>query len=382
MGGGAVLLLQFLQSLPAARPSWEWIVYLLPPKARQFEDIAIPTELRIEHVRSGDSSVGRLLWLHQELPSRLKAERVDALLSFANVALPRPPVPQVVYVHQLLAFPPQGAPTGGFLATAQMNLLRRLIVRGALASKSVIVQTLGMRSRLEESVPCLCGRVAVVPGCVSDISPGASIRPEKRDMIDRLTGPRLLYVAHPAEHKNHRTLVRAMQIVLRDFPSATLMLTLDLSTSENGVRDRKYVADLQRLSGELELGHRIAWLGRLNHAEVRYTLNRCTVAVFPSLEESFGLPIAEALVEGCALAASDLAYARDVAGPAAIYFDPLDPESIASSLLRLLTQPELINRLKQEAFLRAPRFEPTQVAEQIAALLEAAATQSKSAHAT
>ena len=250
MGGGATLLLEFLRWLPTVRPNWKWVVYVLPPQARQFEDPPKAPGMRIEHVRLGDSSAGRLLWLCRELPKRLKAEGVDTLFSLSNIATPRPAVRQVVYIHQPLAFPPKGASTLGFLATARMRLLRGLIIRGALESESVIVQTQGMRSRLEDRVPLLSGRISVIPGGVSEIQADDTIRAEKREMIDSATRPLLLYVAHPAKHKNHGTLLRAMPTLIRRFPSATLLLTLDLATAENGAQDRKYIADLQRLIGE------------------------------------------------------------------------------------------------------------------------------------
>ena len=382
MGGGATLLLEFLRWLPSVRPNWNWIVYVLPPEARRFEDSPRASGIDIVHVRLGDSNAGRLLWLHHELPKSLKAERVDTLFSFANIASPWPTVPQVVYIHQPLAFPPEGTPARGFLTRARMKLLRGLIIRGALASKSVVVQTQDMRNRLKEHAPLLLDRISVVPGGVPEIHGDDTVRAEKRKMIDCLCGPLLLYVAHPARHKNHGTLVRAMPLVLRRFSSATLLLTLDAASAENGAQDQKYVADLHALVAELGLGNRIVWLGNLNQGEVRYALRKCTVAVFPSLDESFGLPIAEALVERCALAASDLDYARDVAGPAASYFDPSNPDSIASSLINLISQPQLIERLKQEAEHRAPRFQSITVAEQIATLLEAARISSAARTAT
>ncbi|MGH9678872.1 MAG: glycosyltransferase, partial [Candidatus Acidiferrales bacterium] len=356
-------------------------VYMLPRERRYFADPPGHPRMQVEYVPLGHSSPGRLLWLCRELPRRLKETRTDILFSLANIGTLRPIVPQVVYIHQPLAFPRRGASKQGFLGATRFNFMRALMVRGALESRSAIVQTYDMRSRLEDSEPRLCGRISVVPGCVSEVDSGEHVRPEKQKMIDHLTGPRLLYVAYPAKHKNHPALVRAMPALIRQFPTATLLVTLDNQRAYSAA-DHKYIAELQRLIGELGVGDRIAWLGILNQAEIRYALRQCTLAVFPSLDESFGLPLAEALVERCALAASDLAYARDVAGTAAVYFDPLDPNSIASTLIDLITRPELIERLKREAARRSPRFHPTTVVEQIATLLEAATKESTYSQAT
>jgi glycosyltransferase involved in cell wall biosynthesis len=79
--------------------------------------------------------------------------------------------------------------------------------------------------------------------------------------------------------------------------------------------------------------------------------------------------------------ASDLPFARDVAGDAAVYFDPLDPCSIARSVANLIETPEQLGLLRRGALLRRERFQPHNVAEQIATVLEAAVDQEKDTHA-
>jgi glycosyltransferase involved in cell wall biosynthesis len=159
-----------------------------------------------------------------------------------------------------------------------------------------------------------------------------------------------------------------------------LLLTLE-ADGQHGVADTARVRRIRQLVEELGLGNHVQWLGILSPAEIRYLLQKATVAVFPSLEESFGLPLAEAITAGCPLAASDLPYARDVADRAAVYFDPLDPGSIAMCVTNLIEAPEQLTRLKQEARRLQARFHPRAVAEQIATILEAAAGRQKGSYA-
>ena len=58
--------------------------------------------------------------------------------------------------------------------------------------------------------------------------------------------------------------------------------------------------------------------------------------VFPTLYEGFGIPVLEALSLGVPVACSDLPVLREIAGPAATYFEPSDPEQIADALSRAL----------------------------------------------
>ena len=58
--------------------------------------------------------------------------------------------------------------------------------------------------------------------------------------------------------------------------------------------------------------------------------------VYPSVYEGFGLPPLEAMASGCPVAVSDIPAHREVCGEAAIYFDPFNPEDLATKLERLL----------------------------------------------
>jgi glycosyltransferase involved in cell wall biosynthesis len=74
--------------------------------------------------------------------------------------------------------------------------------------------------------------------------------------------------------------------------------------------------------------------------------------VFPSLSESFGLGLVEAMEVGCPIAASDLPYARDVAQDAAAYFNPKNPKSIAEVLINLLQDKTKVTLIKESALKR------------------------------
>lgn len=374
MGGGAKLLLDYVEWLPKVRPEWEWVVYLLPRGCREFDAPPSRSSVRIETAPAGDSSLGRLWWLYRELPKQLSNLRADALFAFSNVASTQCPVPQVVYVQQVLAFRAQTWRAKLDFSDAKMRLLRRLIVRGALRSASAVVQTEDMRHRLECHSPRLVGRVHVVPGCVSSAGREEEIRPEKRRLIEGCAMPRLVYVAHAYQHKNHATLIQALPRIVAHYPSATLLLTVEPDARSATVGHER-IRELRQLVLDLGVGKHVVWLGTLSAGEVRYLLRQATAAVFPSLDESFGLPLAEAVTEGCALAASDLPFAKEVAGAAAVYFNPLDPDSIAMCITELIARPELRGIVAQCQAKQSLRFKPESVAERIAAIIENAAHQ-------
>jgi glycosyltransferase involved in cell wall biosynthesis len=185
----------------------------------------------------------------------------------------------------------------------------------------------------------------------------------------------MIYVSHPSEHKNHPQLVHAFALCVRETPGS-LLLTLD-PEPEGGTRYAGFIAQIRAAAERHGVSDRVKLLGVLTAGEVRYALQRADLSVFPSLSESFGLGLVESLAARCAIAASDRAFAHEIAGSAAEYFDPEDPESMARVLTRLLRAPDRLAKLRAMSSERAALFAPRSVAERLCDILEAAAVRGR-----
>jgi glycosyltransferase involved in cell wall biosynthesis len=80
----------------------------------------------------------------------------------------------------------------------------------------------------------------------------------------------------------------------------------------------------------------VTFTGRVTDEELAFLYQRCAFFVFPSLDEGFGLPLAEAAYFGAPSCASDIAAFREI-GTASEYFDPTDTSGIATSLRTMAT---------------------------------------------
>jgi glycosyltransferase involved in cell wall biosynthesis len=78
--------------------------------------------------------------------------------------------------------------------------------------------------------------------------------------------------------------------------------------------------------------------------------------VFPSLYEGFGLPVLEAMARGVPVACSNASSLPEVAGDAALLFDPHDEAAIAEALRRLLDDPPLRESLRARGLVRVKEF--------------------------
>ncbi len=92
---------------------------------------------------------------------------------------------------------------------------------------------------------------------------------------------------------------------------------------------------------------------------------------FPSLYEGFGLPVLEAMACGTAVACSDASSLPEIAGDAALLFDPDEIESIIDTLRRLLLDAALRADLRRRGFEQAGRFSWGRVADETRSVYDA-----------
>ncbi|NMA29224.1 MAG: glycosyltransferase family 4 protein [Burkholderiales bacterium] len=100
----------------------------------------------------------------------------------------------------------------------------------------------------------------------------------------------------------------------------------------------------------------VRWLGPVPAEDLEALYGAATAFVFPSLQEGFGLPVLEAMSCGTPVACSNTSSLPEVAGRAALFFDPVDPRQIRQALRRLASEPDLRARLRELGLNQARQF--------------------------
>lgn len=119
------------------------------------------------------------------------------------------------------------------------------------------------------------------------------------------------------------------------------------------------------------LGSRLRFAGYLSNACVREYYRHADAFIFPSLSEGFGIPVLEAFHFGTPLLCSKATALPEVAGDAALYFDPASAEAIADAIVRFYADPALAARLREAGRQRLKQFSWARMAEQIVMLYQA-----------
>ena len=171
----------------------------------------------------------------------------------------------------------------------------------------------------------------------------------------RLTaGEYVLFVGNIEPKKNLPALIRAMAALPGDLPLVV-------------VGSKAWLWEEAMRDGPRYLGKRFRHLDYLPATDLPILYRHARLMVFPSVYEGFGLPPLEAMANGCAVACSKLTSLPEVCGPAAVYFDPYDPEDIRAAIERVVNDDELRKDLINQGRERAAHFSAAAYAERLAA---------------
>lgn len=192
------------------------------------------------------------------------------------------------------------------------------------ARRIISVSNYASRSCPAVLVSLLRHRLDIVPHGV-----GAAFVPQK---IARRRESEMLAVSDLYVQKNLHRLIEAFSLIVDRFPDVKLLIA-------GKPIDQDYADILHKSIIELELEGRVEFLGSVETDKLVELYQRCTLFVFPSTVETFGNPIVEAMACGAPVASSNAAAMPEVAGDAAVYFDPRNIEHMASVLSDLLSDP-------------------------------------------
>ena len=173
------------------------------------------------------------------------------------------------------------------------------------------------------------------------------------------------YPANTWPHKNHPTLLKALHL-LRVKHGRRLVCVF------TGIRREGHEAFL-KAAVEHDLNEQVRHLGYVERHDMPLLYRGARFMVFPSLFEGFGLPLLEAMASDCPVLCSRVASIPEVAGDAAFFFDPHDPEQIADAMHRVLTDEELRRSLIQAGKQRCRLFSWERTARETLKVLEEAA---------
>jgi len=150
-----------------------------------------------------------------------------------------------------------------------------------------------------------------------------------------------IYVSSPSDHKNHKTLLVAWELLNKENVNPILKLTLPLEDE----RSKPFLEKIEQLNSKGGKIINISEGGFMDYEEVIYHTYSCQFTIFPSLNETFGFGLVEGAIMGNQILVSDRPFAYQVIKPS-LAFDPLDEKDIYSKVKKVIanefTKTELV----------------------------------------
>ena len=165
--------------------------------------------------------------------------------------------------------------------------------------------------------------------------------------------PYIFCVAGNGHTKNAVTLILAYSRLNQNIRNAhQLVLAGNIMKQKN----------LHSLIQQLGLDKQIQFTGVVSDERLVDMYQNASVFVFPTLYEGFGFPVLEAMACGCPVITSNTSSLPEVVGEAGVLVDPLDVGAMSNSIERVLTEPDLAERLRNAGIQRAKQFSWDQTA--------------------
>jgi glycosyltransferase involved in cell wall biosynthesis len=293
-------------------------------------------------------AVRRFFWDQMVWRRTVEAEKPDVLFSSANFGLLNSPVRQLLLMREGGLFNPYYLdhvfPTLRFRTQQLHRLRRRLMQMSIRHADAVMFPSATLRDWVARFEPSVMARAVVNSYGINldrftprdDAPPGGQ------------TPLRVLYVSVYYPHKDPLTFARAISILRSRGRAAVGRITMD--RDEFGPwpnRIDEYEALLKHQSdGDVTLGS-------VNSQALPALYSASDIFVFPSISETFGFPLVEAMASGVPVIAADTLINREVCGPAALYFPPQDAGLLAERINDLAERRDLYQWLRIEGLKRA-----------------------------
>ena len=341
-----VVALESIRALQKVDSSNEYVIFTQRGKDRT----CLPERGNIEVVTVPGVSYAD--WEQIQLPIAVRNSGVDVLHCTANTAPLNCPVPLVVTIHDIIYLEKT------FLDMKTASFYQRMghiyrkwnVPRIMQRADRIITVSEFERRRIQDHCPGIGHKLDVVYNGVGEQF--FSFQPDWKQAEIRtkygLPQSFILFLGNRDPKKNTGNVFRAYVDYAASTPGHLPLVVVDF--------DKQEIRRMLKNEGHLDLAGSIYTVGYVAPVDMPTLYGLATVFLYPSLRESFGLPILEAMAASTPVITSDRASMPEISGNAAVLIDPDRPEHLAQMIGILTRDQSLRNRLVSRGRDRAAKF--------------------------
>jgi len=214
----------------------------------------------------------------------------------------------------------------------------------------LIMTSQATQSQVEKYYPNAKGRSVVV---YQAVDPAFYVN-DSVGGVKEVHTPYFVYQSSFTQRKNHSVLVDAFALIQHQTDWNLTLIGLNGPTLE----------PLKRQIEKLGLGNRIACLLDQSRQEMIDCVTGAAGFVYPSLNEGFGIPLAEALAAGLPMAVSNISVFRELTEDLPVYFHPNKADEMAAAMISITTAEEQTRQRLRQLSMQS-KIDPKTIAEQL-----------------
>lgn len=325
-GGGKMILENFLDQLYKSNLIHKY--YVLTPFGKDYEKYQSNNIILVDLPHWCNNNFMFPLLYYYELPKLLNKKEIDLIFNFGDVIIPGR-IKQIYFFDWSYAVYNEKYIWSGMHFTDKViRKVKVFLIKKYIGKVSfVLAQTKNVETRLNKSFKI--NKTIVIPTPVG-------VKPEKcnQELQFENDSYNFFYPASYSPHKNHKILIEvAKQISQRK-------LKIKIYITINSI---DFIASINSHN----LSSIIINLGTLNRDQMNCAYQACDGVIFPTLLETYGLPYYEAMAYEKPIFTSDLDFAKEGCGNAAIYFNPFDAEDILDKITTYIYSEEKLSSMKK-----------------------------------
>lgn len=352
--GMDMVALELIKNLQLIDKENEYFIFIKPD-----EDKSCLTETENFHIIELEGGAYPI-WEQKTLPKAAEKYGCDILHCTSNTAPIKCSIPLIVTLHDIIYLESISLfKKGGTWYQKFGNMYRRYIVpRVVEKSKKIITVSHFEKNRIRDffGFPETDQKlVAVYNGVGEHFKPITD--PEILENVKtkyKLPDRYIFFLGNTDPKKNTKGVLKAFSDYLKSTDDAIKLVMLDY--------EEKALDALLAEIGDKSLREHIHLTGYVVNTDLPAIYSLANLFLYPSLRESFGIPMLEAMKCGAPVITSNTSSMPEVAGDGAMFIDPFNPEEITLAMQRMLTDEKIRQQYIEKGFKQSEKFSWKQMA--------------------
>jgi glycosyltransferase involved in cell wall biosynthesis len=305
------------------------------------------------------------IWEQRFLPKAAEDYKLDVLHCTSNTAPLKVPCRLVLTLHDIIYLEKNIAFSKGFTLYQRLgNLYRKWIVPRILDQcETIITVSEFEKNRIQEKLHLNPNKLKAI---YNGLSPKFKVIEDPKVLLqvrERYNLPEsyLFFFGNTDPKKNTENVLKAYTEYVGQSKAPLLLVIADYP-------EELVLKKLDKLN-KAHLKDYFIYPGYINHDDIPAILTSASILLYPSLRESFGIPIIEGMACGTPVITSRTSSMPEVAGGAAEIVNPESPEEISTGISNILSDSDLRQQLIEKGVNRASHFSWKRTAEETHSVL-------------